>query len=181
MSWYLKYHCFLPFSIFGKQPRANKLTLGAVVVAQLVEQSLPTPEICSSNPGNSKFYLLSAVKNCIEKKKINKKRQWMAHFFKKWLYRARIAACLAIFNRRGLRSGHFIASFNIVFDGVGEQAADPLLAVVDEELAATSVDDAAVLLAEGLINVLDLLDEAGKLDGTFVQCEVLKESSERDA
>ena len=32
-----------------------------MVVAQLVKRSLPTPEICSSNPFVSKFTLLSAV------------------------------------------------------------------------------------------------------------------------
>ena len=48
----------------------------AVVVAQLVEQSIPTPEIRSSNPVIGK--ILST--NCtIEKMKIKKKRLGMAH------------------------------------------------------------------------------------------------------
>ena len=34
---------------------------GAVIVAQLVERLLPTPEISSLIPVNSKFYLLSIV------------------------------------------------------------------------------------------------------------------------
>ena len=47
-----------------------------VVVAQLVEWSLPTPEIRNSNPDISK--ILSS--NCtIEKTKIMKKRPGMAH------------------------------------------------------------------------------------------------------
>ena len=32
--------------------------LWAVVVAHLVEQSLPTPDICGSNPAIGKMYLL---------------------------------------------------------------------------------------------------------------------------
>ena len=52
--------------------------VGAVVVAQLVERSLPTPEILGSNPDIGK--MLST--NCtIEKKKIKKKRPRMAHLF----------------------------------------------------------------------------------------------------
>ena len=35
----------------------------AEVVAQLVERSLLTPEICGSNPVIGKFYLLSTVSN----------------------------------------------------------------------------------------------------------------------
>ena len=63
----------------------NYLCIG--VVAQLVEQSLPTPEIRGSNPviGNLLYWsficLLSTVP--IEKKKIKKKRPGMAHFIKK--------------------------------------------------------------------------------------------------
>ena len=52
-------------------------TIWAVVVAQLVERSLPTPEIRGSNPVIGKllyrtFNCLSTV-NCIEKTKIKKK------------------------------------------------------------------------------------------------------------
>ena len=51
----------------------------AVVVAQMVEWSLPTPEIRGSNPDNGK--ILST--NCtIEKKKIKKKRLGMANLKK---------------------------------------------------------------------------------------------------
>ena len=51
-----------------------------MIEAQLVEQSLPKPEIRGSNPVIGKFYLLSTVmKTCTEKTKINKKRHGMAH------------------------------------------------------------------------------------------------------
>ena len=54
---------------------------GSVVAVQLVERSLPTPEIRGSNPVIGKFYLLSAVlKNCVEK---TKKTPGMARFLKK--------------------------------------------------------------------------------------------------
>ena len=47
-----------------------------VVVAQLVERSLPTPEICSSNPDISEIL----TTNCtLEKMKIKKKRPGMAY------------------------------------------------------------------------------------------------------
>ena len=49
----------------------------AAVVAQLVEQSLPAPEIRSSNPAIGNF------NNYIEKMKVKttkKKRQGMAHY-----------------------------------------------------------------------------------------------------
>ena len=48
------------------------------MVAQLVERSLPTPEICSSNPDISKMVQLK-----IDKTKIKKKRPGMAHLLKK--------------------------------------------------------------------------------------------------
>ena len=57
-----------------------------MVVAQLVEQSIPVLEVRGSNPVISKIYneQLFTI-HCIEKKKINKKRPGMAHFFlKKW-------------------------------------------------------------------------------------------------
>ena len=55
----------------------------AVVLAQLVEQLLPTPEVCCSNPViGKKFYWMFAV-NCIEKTKIMKKRPGLAHIFLK--------------------------------------------------------------------------------------------------
>ena len=58
----------------------------AVVVTQLVKQSLPTSEVRGSNPVIGKllyraFNCLPTV-NCIEKKKINKKGPGMAHFLK---------------------------------------------------------------------------------------------------
>ena len=54
-----------------------KNTKGTVVVAQLVEQLLPLPEVCGSNPVIGKIYIdqLFTV-NCafIEKTKNNRKR-----------------------------------------------------------------------------------------------------------
>ena len=52
----------------------------AVVVAQLVDQSLPFPEVCSSNPVIDKNLYWTV--NCIEKSKIKKKRPGMAHLKK---------------------------------------------------------------------------------------------------
>ena len=55
----------------------------AVVVAQLVEQLLPTPDIRGSNPDIGK--ILST--NCtLEKTKIKKKRPGMAYLQKSYLY-----------------------------------------------------------------------------------------------
>ena len=56
-----------------------------MVVAQLVERSLPTPEVRGSNPVIGKLLsdiCLFAV-NCVEKTKIKKKRPRMAHLKKK--------------------------------------------------------------------------------------------------
>ena len=55
-----------------------------MVVAQLVEWSLPIPEIRGSNPDIDKIYIehLFTV-SCAEKTKIKKKKTGMAHFFKK--------------------------------------------------------------------------------------------------
>ena len=59
----------------SEQVSQKNCLFGAVVVAQLEEQLLPTPEICSSNPDIGK--VLST--NCkIEKTKIKKKRPEMA-------------------------------------------------------------------------------------------------------
>ena len=54
-----------------------------MVVAQLVERSLPIPEVRSSNPVIGKNLYRTFTVNCIEKTKINKKRPGMAHFLKK--------------------------------------------------------------------------------------------------
>ena len=61
----------------------------AVVVAQLVERSLPIPEVRRSNPVIGKNFLYWTVvycQLCIEKTKIKEKRPRMAHFFKKSLF-----------------------------------------------------------------------------------------------
>ena len=56
--------------------KKNKNRSRKVVVAQLVEQLLPTPEVRGSNPNFGK--VLSANCNSIEKTKIKKKRLGMA-------------------------------------------------------------------------------------------------------
>ena len=55
----------------------------AVVVAQLVERSLPIPEVHGSNPVISKNLYWTFTANFIEKMTIRNKRLGMAHFFKK--------------------------------------------------------------------------------------------------
>ena len=60
----------LPF----KMPRERRGIIGAVVVAQLVERSLPIPE--------AKFIEHLFTDNCIEKAKIKKMRPGMAHLKK---------------------------------------------------------------------------------------------------
>ena len=57
-----------------------------VVVAQLVEWSLPMPEVLGLNPVTGKNLYLTFTVNCIEKTKIKKKRPGMAHFLKKNTY-----------------------------------------------------------------------------------------------
>ena len=49
----------------------------AVVVAQLVERLIATPEVCGLNPVISEIFIehLFAV-NCIEKTKIKRSREW---------------------------------------------------------------------------------------------------------
>ena len=51
----------------------------ALLVAQLVEQLLPIPEICSSNPIIGKVYFLSTVINLYSKDENTEKRPGMAH------------------------------------------------------------------------------------------------------
>ena len=61
--------------------------MGSGCVAQLVEQSLPIPEVRGSNPVIGKIYLyiehLFTVNCVLKRRKIKKKRPGMAHFFKK--------------------------------------------------------------------------------------------------
>ena len=56
-----------------------------MVVAQVVERSLPIPEVRGSNPVIGKNIQLTFTVNSIEKTKINKKWPRMAHFYKKSL------------------------------------------------------------------------------------------------
>ena len=67
----------------GSNPtKSGRRKVWAVVVAQLVERSLPTPDVRGSNPDIGK--VLST--NCtLEKTKIKKKRPGMAHLLKKSL------------------------------------------------------------------------------------------------
>ena len=57
-----------------------------MVVAQLVERSLPIPKVRNSNPVIGKIYIeplfICLLFNCIEKTNINKKRPGMANFLK---------------------------------------------------------------------------------------------------
>ena len=69
--------CFHKLSYGLKRPthynNINNNISWPVVVAQLEEWSLPTPEIRGSNPVISKFDLLSTVLKCVENTKIRKK------------------------------------------------------------------------------------------------------------
>ena len=63
---------------------SNIVTRWAVVVAQLVERSLPTPEVCGSNPVIVTYLYWTFVYCQLYWKDKNKeKRPGMAHFFKK--------------------------------------------------------------------------------------------------
>ena len=91
----------------------------AVVVAQLVERSFPTPEIHGSIPDIGKF--LSS--NCtIEKTKIKKKRPGMAHL-KKELKNIRLKtfSILIISNLRKTDILVFVHTFqNVNFEDIGQ-------------------------------------------------------------
>ena len=52
-------------------------------MAQLVEQSLPTPDFPGSNPIRGKILKWTLTANGIDKTKINKKRSAMANILKK--------------------------------------------------------------------------------------------------
>ena len=54
-----------------------------MVVAQLVEWSLPTLEMPGSNPVNGKLYITYLLSNVLKRQKEKKKRLGLAHFFKK--------------------------------------------------------------------------------------------------
>ena len=59
----------------AKQGINYLINLWAVVVAQLVEQTLSTPEICSSNPFMGKFYILWTVLKSIDSVKQGSSQQ----------------------------------------------------------------------------------------------------------
>ena len=57
--------------------RIKNNTTWAVVVAQLVERSLPTPEVCCSNPVIGKPYITYLLSTVLKWRKIKKKgRKW---------------------------------------------------------------------------------------------------------
>ena len=58
-------------------------SLGSVVVAQLLERSLPTLDVRSSNPLMGNFFYWTFM-STVKKTKIKKKRSGMVHFLKKW-------------------------------------------------------------------------------------------------
>ena len=65
----------------SRNPEGIKIKyIGAVVVAQLVERSLPIPEVRGSNPviGKKLYWIFTVI--CIEKTKIKKKRPEMPIF-----------------------------------------------------------------------------------------------------
>ena len=60
-----------------------------MVVAQLVERSLPIPEVCGSNPViGKKLYGNLFTVNCIKKTNIKKKEAENGPFFKRTLTKA---------------------------------------------------------------------------------------------
>ena len=62
-----------------------------MVVAQLVERSLPLQEVCSSNPVIGKKYIEHLITvNCVEKTKMKKKRPGLALFKKILWYKTNI-------------------------------------------------------------------------------------------
>ena len=77
-----------------------KLTHWAVVVSQLIERSLLTPEIHGPNPniGNKIFRKQLSVNCCPEKMKINKKRPGMAHLKKSSPKATKLANVIILFS-----------------------------------------------------------------------------------
>ena len=73
----------IPLSAVAKCLPLNLSCTRAVVVAQLVEWLLPSPEVYGSSPVIGKHLYWTFTVNCIEKMKIKKKRPGMAHFLKK--------------------------------------------------------------------------------------------------
>ena len=73
----------LLYNNIQKVNRKSYQIIWAVVVAQLVERSLPTPEVRGSNPVIGKLlYIIFVYCQCKEKTKIMKKRPEMAHLKK---------------------------------------------------------------------------------------------------
>ena len=89
-----------------------------MVVAQLVERSLPLQEVCSSNPVIGKKYIEHLITvNCVEKTKMKKRGQdWP--FLKKY-YGIKLTYCFSFSGRQksaieiGLLSANFFDYFKI--------------------------------------------------------------------
>ena len=79
----------------------------AVVVAQMVKRSLPAPELRGSNPVIGKLLYIERLFtfNCVEKTKIKKKKQGMAHFRPtrccSYVYLCYVLKLPAFFNKMG--------------------------------------------------------------------------------
>ena len=67
-------------------------------MAELVERSLPIPEVQVSNPVIAKNLYWTFTVKCIEKMKIKKKRPGMVHFFKKVFKMANPCLLLCLFS-----------------------------------------------------------------------------------
>ena len=75
-------HCYR----YSKELCTKKSYWRVVVVAPLVERSLPTPEFRCSNPAIDKIYIVHCLLSTVLKKEMKKKRPGMAHLFKKRSY-----------------------------------------------------------------------------------------------
>ena len=65
-----------------------------MVVAQLVEWSLPTPEIRASNPVIVNFFTINCIKSSIEKTKIKKKEARNGPILTKLLMLGNYSRCI---------------------------------------------------------------------------------------
>ena len=81
LSWAFLFFCS---SKYHFNFAINKCEPGAVVLAQLVEWSLPIPEVCILNPviGNNLYIEHLFTVNCIEKTKIKNKEAGNGQFKK---------------------------------------------------------------------------------------------------
>ena len=68
----------MTLKLFDKLEKETNIFFRALFTAQLVEQSLPIPEVCSSNPVTEKN-CNEHIMSSIDKTKIKKKRPRTAH------------------------------------------------------------------------------------------------------